>query len=112
MYRKEAKPLSEAIAKVLKEIGFRKRRAFADLSKVWQETVGQEIGPHTRVAGFSRGILFVEVDSSSRLQELSSFYKDQILQALRQKVQKFYVADLKFTLAQWESQGNEESTQV
>jgi len=107
MHGKEAKPLSEVISKVLREMKFRNRSRVAGLRDVWREAVGPEISPHTRLGGFRNGVLFIEVDSSGRLQELSSFYKDEILQKLRQKARGLYIAELKFTLTQRGSAGNE-----
>ena len=103
MENKHALPISKVISKILKEIGYSKRAARADICQIWNETAGEQASRHTRVAGFKRGMLTIEVDSASWLQELSNFYKGEILEKLRQNSKKLYIADLKFKLAHWEN---------
>jgi predicted nucleic acid-binding Zn ribbon protein len=110
MERKGARPLSEAISAFLKEIGYRKSPVLSELAEAWQETVGPEVSAHARLAGWKRGVLFVEVDSAAWLQELSSFYKDEILENIRAKLSRIHVADLKFKLVQRENKLNGKSS--
>jgi hypothetical protein len=59
--------------------------ALEALAAGWQETVGPEIAAETRVASYREGTLRIEVRSSALLQELSTFYRDALLAALRAK---------------------------
>ena len=110
MEKKEAVPLGDAIGGVLRSIGFRKRKSLSELEDIWRECVGCEASRHTRVGGFRAGVLTIEVDSSARLQELSNFYRDEILEKLREKSKKLHIAGLKFKLAHWETNHNGESS--
>ena len=106
MKKRKAIPIGEAIGDVLKNIGFHRRKSLAGLEDIWRDCVGQEASKHTRVAGFRAGVLTVEVDSSAWLQELSSFYREEILDKLRESSGKLYIGGLKFKLAQWENVDN------
>jgi predicted nucleic acid-binding Zn ribbon protein len=50
----------------------------------WKEVVGESIAEHTRVIGLSGGVLLVEVDSAPLLHELSTYYRRELLDSLRQ----------------------------
>jgi len=106
MKKRKAVAIGEAIADVLKDIGFHRRKSLMELQDIWRECVGEEAGRHTRIAGFSAGVLTVEVDSSAWLQELSTFYREEILDELRQNSRKLHIGGLKFKLAHWENKDN------
>jgi hypothetical protein len=60
-------------------------RAFAReaLEEAWRGAVGAEVAKDTRVRGYRDGVLTVEVSSSAQLQELSTFYRASILEAIK-----------------------------
>jgi predicted nucleic acid-binding Zn ribbon protein len=62
----------------------------------WEEIVGPGIMPHTRVAGFTRHKLYIDVDSAVHMHELRTFYKDKILQDLKQRLPNILVQDIVF----------------
>ena len=67
-----------------------------EVYSAWQEVVGPDIAARTRVAGLSRHKLYVDVDSAAHLHELSTFYKQQILRDLREKLPGILIRDLVF----------------
>lgn len=54
-----------------------------EIARRWEKVVGQETASFTRVSSFSAGVLTVEVASSPLLTELSTFRREELLQALR-----------------------------
>ena len=67
-----------------------------ELHRAWEEAVGPEIAAQTRIVGFVRHKLYVEVTSAPRRHELSAFYKRQILAALRKEVPDVRILDIVF----------------
>lgn len=51
----------------------------------WKEVVGDQIAERTRVVDFRRGELVVEVDSAPLLNELSTYYREEILHSLKER---------------------------
>ena len=91
--------LREAIAAFFEVSGLG-RQALADqVARAWCEVVGPDTAKHTRLARhIRRGMLHVEVDSSSLLAELSGFRKAEILEGLRERVKRSYIEDIRFRL--------------
>lgn len=81
-----AKPLSELIAAYLKRSQVGRQVTREQLARAWCRAVGPEIAEATEVAGLVRGALEVEVCEAALLQELSTFYKAELLEALRAEI--------------------------
>ena len=62
----------------------------------WAEIVGEEISAHTRVVEVARGELVVEVDSAPLLNELSTYYSEELLQSLKNETEFRGVHGLRF----------------
>jgi len=67
-----------------------------EIYAVWQEIVAPALAPHTRVVGLVRHKLYVEVDSSAHLHELRTFYKEQLLKDLSNRLPSILVQDIVF----------------
>jgi len=106
MKKREGLHISGAISQFLKDIGFRKRRSLARIREAWIEAAGEDQATHTRLAGFDRGVLIVEVDSAGRLQEFANFYKSELLFKLRADCKRGCIVDIKFRLGDWEKADN------
>ena len=63
---------------------------------LWKEVVGEEIGERTRVVEIKNGEMIVEVDSAPLLNELSTYYCEEILESLRQREEFRGVHKLRF----------------
>lgn len=50
---------------------------------LWKRIVGDEIAGRTRIVDVVRGELIVEVDSAPLLNELSTYYRQEMLESLR-----------------------------
>ena len=62
-------------------------RRYVDRNAVfsrWKEVVGAEFADSTRPVALRSGELVVEVDSAPLLNELSTYYREEILESLRQ----------------------------
>ena len=77
----EPEQLGRIISRILKAA--RGAAGSPDLERVWRDAVGAEVSRHTRITGFKRGVLEVEVDGPGWLSELSVYYREPILASLR-----------------------------
>ncbi len=62
----------------------------------WKEVVGEDIAAHTRIVSADRGELLVEVDSACLLNELSTYYGQEILESLSTREEFRGVHKLRF----------------
>ncbi len=63
----------------------------------WQGIVGQTIAKHSTPVGYKRGVLYVWVDSSARMQEMS-FLAGEIISKVNQYLDKKWVRRVQFSL--------------
>ena len=70
------------------------------LQQAWREAVGREIAEETRVRAYREGVLTVEVENAALLQELSTFFRDELMRSLRMSREGFFVElrELRFRL--------------
>ncbi|MES2788351.1 MAG: DUF721 domain-containing protein [Planctomycetota bacterium] len=90
--------LSKALTELIALRGFARVQGDAQLQADWDRAAGNEIAPHTRVGGLSRGTLQVMVANPALLAELNGFHKATILLALQQSRPDYKVKHLKFKL--------------
>jgi len=72
------------------------------IDRRWEDTVGMEIAEKTRVVDLRGGTLVVEVDSAPLLGELSAYYREEIIQSLRQGDDFPNLRDIRFKAATFE----------
>jgi hypothetical protein len=103
--RKDTGPeaLQEILSRLFTARGWGRRQGRLHLEKAWSAAVGSENSSRTRVLGFRRGILEVEVNDGVLLQELAQFHKRRLLQALRSSLTGTTLTDLRFRAGTWES---------
>ncbi len=70
------------LPKVLTEIRFDRRRAEAEILKVWNDLLAPEIVSHAQPTGLRNGTLFVSVDCSAWLCEILRYRREEILERL------------------------------
>ena len=80
---KSAKSTSVLIPKILQGIGMDKRRADAEIVRVWDHLLDPNIVKHAKPTGLAKGTLFVTVDSSVWLDEIVRYRRREILQRLQ-----------------------------
>jgi predicted nucleic acid-binding Zn ribbon protein len=77
-------PIDEILKRWMKQNHVARRVSDKAIFVRWKEIVGDEIASHTRVVDLDHGELIIEVDSSPLLNELSTYYRSEILESLRQ----------------------------
>jgi predicted nucleic acid-binding Zn ribbon protein len=66
------------------------------LFEKWKEVVGEEVAERTRVVDIRRGELVVEVDSAPLLNELSTYYREEILRSLQEREEYRGIQSIRF----------------
>jgi predicted nucleic acid-binding Zn ribbon protein len=93
--------LSEILSRLFAARGWGRQQERLRLERAWGESVGAEYTSITRVAGFRRNVLEIEVRGAIPLQELSQFHKRKVLERLRKALTGVTIADLKFRAGAW-----------
>ena len=101
-------PIGEVLARLFTLRGWGRRQGRLHLERAWAEAVGVEYAKQTRVAGLRRGVLEVEVGNAVLLQELTSYHKRRLLEALRAKLPGTKLTDLRFRAGVFDTQDKEE----
>ncbi len=66
------------------------------LYRRWSDVVGEAVATQSRVVDLTAGVLVVEVDSAPLLQELSTYYREEILASLRRLDCAENITDIRF----------------
>jgi predicted nucleic acid-binding Zn ribbon protein len=93
--------LSEILSRLFTARGWGRQQERLRLEQAWAESAGADYISITRVAGFRRRVLEIEVKGAIPLQELNQFHKRKILERLRKALAGVTIADLKFRAATW-----------
>lgn len=99
-------PLSEILSRLFTARGWGRRQDRLRLEQAWAEAVEEVTGPRrkggpdiarqTSVGSLRRGVLEVLVGNAALLQELASFHKRKLLEALRRRLSGVTLTDLRF----------------
>ena len=93
--------LSEVLSRLFAARGWGRQQERLRLEHAWAEAAGLEYSALTRVSGFRRNVLEVEVKGAVPMQELSQFHKRQVLERLRKALTGVTIADLRFRAGTW-----------
>ena len=93
--------LSEVLSRLFTARGWGRQQERLRLENAWAEAAGAEYARVTRVAGFRRNVLEVEVKGAVPMQELSQFHKRRVLGQLRRALPGVTIADLRFRAGAW-----------
>jgi hypothetical protein len=96
MAKRKPERIGDVLRDYLRSSGLARSLQHADIYSVWDEIVGGELRAHTRVAGFKRYRLYVDVDSAAHRQELATFHKPHLLEDLRARLPKIRIEDIVF----------------
>ena len=100
---KGPEPLKEILSHLFAARGWGRRQDRLRLEQAWEQVIGPDRAPHTRLGALRRGVLEVLVDSGVLLQELAHYHKRQLLEQLRQRLPETTFTDLRFRAGTWES---------
>jgi len=78
-----SRKVADLMPKVLTELRVDKRRAEAEIVKVWNNLIDPAIVAHAQPTGLNKGTLFVTVDSSPWLNEIVRYRRKEILDRLQ-----------------------------
>jgi predicted nucleic acid-binding Zn ribbon protein len=93
--------LSEVLSRLFTARGWGRQQERLRLEQAWAAAAGPEYSSITRVAGFRRNVLEVEVKGAVPMQELSQFHKRKVLERLRKALTGLTIADLRFRAGAW-----------
>ena len=91
-----ARTPANLIPKLLKEMGLERRRAEAEIVRVWNHLIDPNLTAHAQPTGIRRGTLFVSVDSSVWLDEIVRYRRREILERLQHSFGRDLIARISF----------------
>jgi len=91
-----AQSASDVMPKVLSRLGLDRRRAEAEIVRVWNNLIDPNITAHAQPTGLHKGTLFVTVDSSVWLDEIVRYRRREILERLHHSFGKDLIARISF----------------
>ena len=94
--RDTARPAGPLASLVLTGLGLERRRAEAELVKVWDSLIDPTLTAHAQPTGLHKGTLFVTVDSSVWLDEIVRYRRREILDRLQHSFGREMVKRISF----------------
>jgi predicted nucleic acid-binding Zn ribbon protein len=88
----------DVLPKVLTDLRMDKRRAEAEVLKVWNNLIDPLIVAHAQPTGLNKGTLFVSVDSSAWLSEIVRYRRKEILDRLQHSFSTGFITRISFRL--------------
>lgn len=82
--------------RVLSELRIDRRRAEAEVVKVWNDLLDPVIVAHAQPTGLNKGTLFVTVDSSVWLSEIVRYRRKEILDRLQHSFGRDFIVKISF----------------
>ena len=94
--RSRVQSAAALMPKVLTELRIDRRRAEAEVVKVWNNLLNPEITAHAQPTGLRKGTLFVAVDSNVWLSEIVRYRRKEILDLLRHSFGRDFIKKISF----------------
>jgi len=91
-----ARTPASLIPKLLKEMGLERRRAEAEIVRVWNHLIDPTLTAHAQPTGIRKGTLFVSVDSSVWLDEIVRYRRREILDRLQHSFGRDLIVRISF----------------
>ena len=82
--------------RVLSDLRIDRRRAEAEVVKVWNDLLDPDIVAHAQPTGLRKGTLFVTVDSSVWLSEIVRYRRKEILDRLQHSFGQDFIVKISF----------------
>jgi len=93
-----ARALGDVMPAVLNNLGLDRRRAEAEIVRVWNNLIDPNLTAHAQPTGLNKGTLFVTVDSSVWLSEIVRYRRKEILDRLHHSFGRDLIARISFRL--------------
>ena len=84
------------IGHLMKDLRMERRRAEAEIVRVWNNLIDPTITAHAQPTGINKGTLFVTVDNNVWLSEIVRYRRKEILDRLQHSFGKEMVARISF----------------
>jgi predicted nucleic acid-binding Zn ribbon protein len=91
-----ARPVADLMPRVLTNLGLDRRRAEAEIARVWNNLIDPTLTAHAQPTGLNKGTLFVAVDSSVWLSEIVRYRRREILDRLQHSFGRDLIARISF----------------
>ena len=91
-----ALPAKDVLKRVLTGLRLDRRRAEAEVVKVWNDLLDPTIVAHAQPTGLRQGTLFVTVDSSVWLSEIVRYRRKEILDRLQHSFGRDFITRISF----------------
>lgn len=91
-----SRKVSDLMPRLLSDLRIDRRRAEAEVVKVWNHLIDPTVAMHAQPTGLRNGTLFVTVDSSVWLSEIVRYRRKEILDRLQHSFGKETVAKISF----------------
>lgn len=95
-----AERLGDILPRAVVRTARRNRSLLARAERKWSRTVGEAIAVHSWPRSLRRGLLTVEVDSSSLLAELAGYRRTDLIHQLTAEPEPLGVREIRFVLAE------------
>ena len=95
-YANRVKSVNVLLPKVLSELRIDRRRAEAEVVKVWNHLLDPNVVAHAQPTGLRKGTLFVAVDSSVWLSEIVRYRRKEILDRLQHSFGRDLISRISF----------------
>ena len=95
-HRLRIQPVQALMPKVLASLRIDRRRAEAEVVKVWNHLLDPNIVAHAQPTGLRKGTLFVTVDSSVWLSEIVRYRRREILDRLQHSFGAEFITRISF----------------
>lgn len=93
-----ARKAGDVLPKVLTDLRMDRRRAEAEVLKVWNNLIDPVIVAHAQPTGLHKGTLFVSVDSSVWLSEIVRYRRKEILDRLQHSFSSEFITRISFKI--------------
>jgi predicted nucleic acid-binding Zn ribbon protein len=91
-----ARAVADVMPRVLTDLGLDRRRAEAEIVRVWNNLIDPTLTAHAQPTGLHKGTLFVTVDSSPWLDEIVRYRRREILDRLQHGFGRDLIARISF----------------
>jgi predicted nucleic acid-binding Zn ribbon protein len=91
-----ARSAGSLVPTIVQSLGLDRKRAEAEILKVWNNLIDPNITAHAQPTGLNKGTLFVTVDSSPWLDEIVRYRRREILDRLQHSFGKDVVVKISF----------------
>jgi hypothetical protein len=91
------KSISGVLPLLMREMGWEKQLDLHSIFVNWRDIVGEELQEHVQPQKIERGVLWLEVDNSSWLQQLQ-YMKIELLESLNRRLKLTSIRDIKMIL--------------